>query len=231
MKNHVMMVRHLVKRYGHFQLGPVTLDLSCGTAYGLLGPNGAGKTTLLNCMAGQSRLNCGRIYFEHQEVLWGDWRVRERIGFLRETPLLYDELSVEQTLRFASCMYPTWDRDFVRSWQERLRLDGRKKVRHLSRGMRVKLAILAGLAHGSRLLLLDEPTAGLDPEGRADLQSLLRELVRERGACLLLSSHLFEDMELSCDEIKILREGRIIHECRLGDPESISLRQLYFDRR
>ncbi len=232
MKLHSLGVRDLVKRYEGFHLGPLAFDLAPGRACGLLGPNGSGKTTLLNCLAGQVRPDAGEILWNGRDIPWGDWRYREEISFTLETPILYEDLSIGQTLRFASSIYATWDGPFALDWLAKMKLDPKKRVRALSKGMRVKLSLIAGLAHGAKLLLLDEPTAGLDPDARADIQELLRNLVRERQACLMISSHLFEDIESVCDDLIILRQGRItltsaIRTHDLQVPAS-GIRNLYF---
>lgn len=221
-------MKGLVKRYPGFQLGPVTLELDPGEAYGLLGPNGAGKTTLLNCLACQSRLDAGSFRWRGRPVHWGDWRYRGEISFVRETPALYEGLTAGQLLRFASRIYPAWDDRFARDWQARLHLPTDRKVGAFSKGMRVKLSLLVALAHGARLILLDEPTAGLDPDARADLHALLRQLVEKQRACLLISSHIFEDIESVCDEVMILHQGAIVFSSRLSELRKRSVRDVYF---
>ena len=213
----LVSVRNLVKKYEGFQLGPISFDLVSGRACGLLGANGAGKTTLLNCLVGQSKMDEGGVTWSGQPISWGEWKHREAVGFVPESTILYDELTVEQTLKFSSYLFETWNEGFAQEWRVRMELDGGKRVRKLSKGMKVKLSIIIGLAHEAKLLLLDEPTAGLDPDSRVDLQGLLRQIVEEKEAALLISSHLFEDIELVTDEIKILRSGTLAFETSQDD--------------
>jgi ABC-2 type transport system ATP-binding protein len=209
----------IVKRYGTFTLGPLTATFRRGRRYGLLGPNAAGKTTLLGCIAGQVRPNEGSIRWKGRVLHWGDWQSRADMAFIAENPCFYDEFSVAGNLRFGAEVYPHWDEAFAARWCERLKLDLRRRFGDLSRGTKVKVALIAGLAHRSDLLLLDEPTSGLDPDARAETQDLLREL-GAADALLVISSHLFEDIESVANEVKIIREGHIVFEgplARLSD--------------
>ena len=203
-----LKLSRVTKSYGAFTLGPIDLFFATGTAYGLLGPNGAGKTTLLGSMAAQLHHD-GKVSWGQTPITALNPRLREWIAYISETPNFYDELSVDQTLRFCGDVFRQWDGEAAREWRMRLNLDSRKKVGALSKGMRTKLGILIGISHQARVLLLDEPTAGLDPESREDIQQHLKALCIEKQACLIISSHLFEDLESVADEILILRDGKI----------------------
>jgi ABC-type multidrug transport system ATPase subunit len=135
--------------------------------------------------------------------------MRERIAYVPETPALYDDLTVAQSLRFGELVYRQWHPERASEWQRRFCLQGNRKVGELSKGMRTKLALLMGISHDAELLLLDEPTAGLDPESRSEFQMHLKTLAAESGACLVVSSHLFEDAEQAAEEFLVLRDGRI----------------------
>jgi ABC-2 type transport system ATP-binding protein len=194
-----------------FELGPLSLDLLPGHAYGLLGPNGAGKTTLLNILAQQLRPSFGDIRDHGKPVCWGDRRWKARIGYIKETPVFYDELTVRETIGFTRRLYNNWDAGFTVVLLRRFQLDPAQRVGTMSKGTKVKLGIVLALSHGAKLLILDEPTAGLDPTARADLHETLRDLMHERqGLCLLLSSHIFEDLERVTQEVLILRAGQLV---------------------
>jgi ABC-2 type transport system ATP-binding protein len=196
-----------------------------GRAYGLLGPNGAGKTTLLNLIALQLRLSAGRLSFGGNPIEWGDARWKSRFSYIRETPAFYDELSVAATLLLAARLYDRWDAPFAKQLVDRLGLNPYKPVGSLSKGNKVKVGIVVALAHHARLLMLDEPTAGLDPDARAELQTILRGLMREHSdLVLVLSSHIFEDIERVADEIAIMRCGHIVFHDEL---DSLAAMPLY----
>jgi len=202
-------IEGLIRRYRGFQLGPIDLRLEESGTYGLLGANGAGKTTLLNCVCGQTRPDAGRVTLNGQPIQWGDWRYRDYLNYVPETQSFYQELTVEKTLEIARSLFSNWNRRLEDNWINRLDLDRRKKVKELSKGMRVKLDLVLGAAHGARLLLLDEPTAGLDPSAREELYELIRSLMANDPVTLLISSHLFEDIEALADRVLVLKDGKL----------------------
>ena len=203
-------LRGLTKAFPDFVLGPLSAAFHPGRVYGILGPNGAGKTTLLNLVTLQCRATAGAMCHEGAAVRWGDARWKGKVAYVRESPAFYDELTVGETLRLASRLYDSWDIGLAAHMSMRLGLRGQQRVRTLSKGTRVKLGLVAALASRAELLVLDEPTAGVDPTSREELHDLLRQFRRERAElCVLLSSHIFEDLEESADEVLILRDGQI----------------------
>jgi ABC-2 type transport system ATP-binding protein len=224
-----LCLRGVRKSYPGFELGPLSLDVPQGTVVGLLGPNGAGKTTLLNVIALQSRSTAGTMTYGGVAIQWGDAWWKSRLTYVRETPAFYDELTIHDTLRFAARIYEEWDTSFADALVTRFGLDPSRRVGTLSKGTRVKLALVAALAHHARLLLLDEPTAGLDPDAREDLQRALHDLLRERpDVGILLSSHIFEDLEAVADRVGIIRNGRLVLDCRRDElPDGATLAAIY----
>ncbi|MPY90154.1 MAG: ATP-binding cassette domain-containing protein [Luteitalea sp.] len=205
----VLGARGLLKRFEGFQLGPVDLDIHIGRIYGLLGMNGAGKTTLLSCLAQQSRAS-GELLVGTRRVACNDYSHRELTAFVREVPVLYEPLSATQHIRLASRLFTRWDPALADHWLDTFRIDRRKHVRHFSKGMRVKLALILALAHQPRFLLLDEPMNGVDIESRCELQELLRAVAAEARAGILVSSHVFQDIDALATDLIIIRDGRIV---------------------
>lgn len=202
-----LVVADMEKDYGEFKLGPVSFQLPPGRAMGLLGSNGAGKTTLLAGVAGQLRLNRASVAWNAEPIVPLGWRHKEYVSYVRDVPTLYSELTVGQTVAFVSRLRSTWRQDRASAWLDAFRLDLRKPVRALSRGMKAKLGLLLAASHDVQLLLLDEVTAGVDPDTREDIQRFLRDLVVKEGASLIVSSHIFEDIEQISDDVLILRRG------------------------
>jgi ABC-2 type transport system ATP-binding protein len=206
----MLVADNLVKTFPEFTLGPISIEFAPGRSYGLLGPNGAGKTTFLDLLAVQLRPTGGQLRYGGAPIAWADTLWKERLGFVRESPAFYAELTVAQTLRLASRLYRRWEQPLAELLLDRLRLDGRKPVGTLSKGTLVKLGLVVALAHEAEVLILDEPTAGLDPTARRELLESVAALRHDRPAlCLLIASHIFEDVEELADEIVILKEGRI----------------------
>ena len=220
-----LTVTELVYAFPGFDFGPVSLTLQPGRVCGILGPNGAGKSTLLNLLTHQLRPAGGRVAFGGQGIPWNDAAWKTRFAYIRETPAFYDELRAGEVLEFAGRIYEQWDAERAERLCARLELDLQKRVSALSKGNLVKLGLVAGISSRADLLLLDEPTAGLDPSVRAGIQRALRELIEEQRDTLsiILSSHIFDDLEEVADDLLILRNGSIIFESTRDDLDRMAL--------
>lgn len=190
----------------------VTLDIPPGQVFGFLGPNGAGKTTTIRMMVGLTSISqgdikiCGYSIKEHFE------KAIANVGAIVENPEMYKFLSGYQNLRhFARMMKGITDERI----EEVVRLVGlgnriHDKVRTYSLGMRQRLGVAQAILHRPKLLILDEPTNGLDPQGIRELRDYLRHLCQEEGTTVFVSSHLLSEMELMCDSVAIIQNGRLI---------------------
>lgn len=204
------------KRFG---IEGVSFSINEGEIFGFLGHNGAGKTTTMKCILGLLRANSGRVIFCGKSLT--EYNQREQIGYLPELPYFYDHLSVEETLRFFSCLYGI---DTKRSKQrmdcviERVGLSDRKKdeVRALSKGLQQRLAFAQAILNEPTLVFLDEPFSGLDPIGRAEFRKLILEL-NENGVAILISSHILPDIQNICDKVAIMAHGRIRKEITIEE--------------
>jgi len=202
----------LSKRYGRrLALSGLNLDVPRGTVYGFLGPNGAGKTTAINLILGLIAPTDG-----HVEMFGLDARrylpqALRRVGAVLEGPAAYPDLSARNNLRISASQSGVID---GRRIDEVLALVGlttrqKDKVRGFSLGMKQRLALAAALLHDPELLILDEPTNGLDPAGMREFRDLIRELGRS-DKTVFVSSHLLNEVEQMCDEVAIIKEGRLI---------------------
>ena len=217
-----LVVSGLVRRYPRFQLGPVSFQLPPGRSLGLVGSNGAGKTTLLAGLAGQARLQEGRVTWSGQAVRCGEWRYKRQVSYVRDVPAFYGELTVRQTMAFVARLHATWSPERAAGLLDTFQLDPADRVRALSRGMRAKLGLLLAASHDVRLLLLDEVTAGVDADTRDDIQRFLRRLVAG-GVAVVVSSHIFEDIEQVSDDILILRRGVPVFSGTLQDVQRLTV--------
>ena len=216
----------LSKRYGStVALDALDLSVATGEVYGYLGPNGSGKTTTIRLLLGLHRPTAG-----HAEVFGHDsWRdpgsAHRRVAYVAGEPLLWPALTGRETFEYLARLRGGVDRAYRESLINRFRLDPDKKVRALSKGSRQKVALIAALATRADLLLLDEPTAGLDPL----MEVVFRECVdeaKQRGQTVFLSSHILSEVEALCDRIGILREGRLVDEGTLGALRRLSAQNL-----
>ncbi|UCF34907.1 MAG: ABC transporter ATP-binding protein [Phycisphaerales bacterium] len=192
----------------------VSFQLSGGQLLGLVGPNGAGKTTLLRSLSGLHAPTRGEARIMGQPVLGQDEVVRQHVGFAPDTPPAYEELTINQFLRFIAEAYELSSAEAeerIDFWLERLWLAERRhtKINELSRGMRQRLTLARTFVPRPHVLLLDEPLTGLDPKGRIHLRGVLRMLA-EQGCAMVVSSHILSDLEEVATHIAIIEHGSII---------------------
>jgi len=199
----------VTKSYPEFALGPISLEIERGTSLAIIGPNGAGKSTLMDMIAGISDPSSGDVAILGK-ALDTNPEQKTHIGFASEDRPFYENLSGMQNLRFLSTFFGTWSNEEAQRLAAHLELPLQKKVRHLSKGNRVKLALVAALAHSPNVLLLDEPTAGLDPLVRADLLDSLWNRMTEGEPTIIYSTHILSDVDRIADEVVFVRDGRII---------------------
>ena len=196
---------------GTFVLDVPSWQLPAGQVVGLVGPNGAGKTTLLQTLAGLRSARSGEV----QVFGLDPWRhpveVRSSLGFMSDDMPLFD-LQVGPLLRQLSGYYPSWDPALVERLLERFTLDPREKVTSLSRGQGTRLRLVTALAFQPRVLLLDEPAAGLDLGGRQALLQSVLEVVRDPDRSVVISSHGLADVERIADRLLVLDRGRVVRD-------------------
>jgi ABC-2 type transport system ATP-binding protein len=212
--------RGLVKRYGRIvAVDHVELTVEAGDVFGYLGPNGAGKTTSLRMMLGLIRPTEGSVeLFGRDPVKEGVRKALEGVAGFVEAPRFYPYLSARKNLRLLADYDGGQARGRIDELLELVELSDRSgdKVGGFSHGMRQRLGIAASLLRSPRLLLLDEPTTGLDPAGMRDMRALVRRLAGE-GITVLLSSHLLGEVEELCNRVAIIRTGKIVYEGTLRD--------------
>jgi ABC-2 type transport system ATP-binding protein len=202
---------NLRKHFGQREvLRGVSLDVAAGSIFGFLGLNGAGKTTLIRILLGLSRADAGQCSVGGIDPSVDALAVRAGIGYMAENQTMYGWMQVGQLIEWVSRFYPTWDPALATSLRDQMRLDGDEKVGALSKGQTSRLALLLALAHRPNLVVLDDPTLGLDPIARRDLLRDVIGQLQDRGATVFFSSHLLYEIEPICDRVAILHEGRII---------------------
>ena len=207
----------LSKRYGStLALDALGLSVPPGEVYGFLGPNGAGKTTTIRLLLGLHRATAGRAEVFGLDA-WSDAvAAHRRVAYVAGEPMLWPSLTGAETFEFLARVRGGTDSAYRDVLVERFKLDTRKKVRALSKGNRQKVQLVAAFATRADLLILDEPTAGLDPL----MEMAFRETVleaKDRGQTVFLSSHILSEVEALCDRVGILREGRLVDEGTLSD--------------
>ncbi len=204
------------------------LDLTIprGTTMGLIGPNGAGKSTTIKMLMGMLRPSEGKVRVLGLDVIKEGPAMRKRVGYVPERHDVYPWMTVGEAIGFTRSFYATWDDGYCAEMVDLFALDLRKKVRHLSKGMLVKVGLLLAVSHRPELLVLDEPTSGLDPIVHEDfLEGVLRAICSGGGGgggktTVLYSSHNLGDVRRLADSVCILRNGRVV--VRRGIEELLS---------
>lgn len=210
-----LKITNLVKTYGSYEaVKSVSFEMEKGEIYGLLGPNGAGKTSIISCIVTLQEPTAGEISVYGKDPHADPMGAKTKIGFVPQEIINHGYFNVYEILEFQSGYFQRRKNneriDYLLNrlglWEHRF-----KKVKALSGGMKRRLLIAKALVHEPQLLLLDEPTAGVDIELRASLWEFVREL-REQGISILLTTHYLEEAEMLCDRVGILQKGRLVSE-------------------
>lgn len=199
-------VKGLCKRYENFALENVNFSLEQGTITGLVGRNGAGKTTILRSILGAAHLDDGSISLLGKPI---NEQTKQEIGVVYDTCCFGEMLKIGQVDRVLGDIYRNWSRDVFLGMCEHYELPENKTIKTFSRGMKQKLSIAAALAHSPKLLLLDEPTGGLDPVAREQILHDLQTFIEDGEHTVLLSTHITSDLDRVADHVLIVSHGRM----------------------
>ena len=206
-------VSGLGKRYPHFELHDIDLALAEGEIMGLVGVNGAGKTTLLRILAGISSPDSGTVEVLGHSLPREQVAAKRQLGFASEDMRLYRKRSLRWHMDLIARAYPDWDESYAGILLKRFALRAEQLLDGFSHGQRVKALLLLNLARRPRLLLLDEPTTGLDPVARVEVLEALSDVLRDGDRSVVFSSHNTHDIEQLADTITFLHEGRMLASC------------------
>ena len=207
----VVQISRLTRRFGSkTALDEVSLTVPRGGVFGLIGGNGAGKTTLIKHILGMLRAQTGSVQVFGLDPVANPVGTLGRIGYLSENRDLPDWMRVGELIRYTQAFYPTWDERYAEELRAMFDLDLNTKVQHLSRGQRARAGLLVALAYRPDLLVLDEPSSGLDPIVRRDILGAIIRTIADEGRTVLFSSHLLDEVERVADRVAIIHQGRIV---------------------
>ncbi|MBL8517041.1 MAG: ABC transporter ATP-binding protein [Betaproteobacteria bacterium] len=208
--NSAIALRGVSKRYSDFSLENIDLELPVGQIMGLVGANGAGKSTIMRILIGLIRADTGQVEVCDHRLPDDQVAAKREIGYASEDMRLYKGQTLRWHMDFVQRMYPSWDALYAEQLLKRFDVPSAQKVGGFSHGQRVKALLLLVLARRPKLLLLDEPTTGLDPVARAEVLEALADVLRDASRSVLFSSHNTMDVEQLSDTITFLHKGRLV---------------------
>lgn len=216
--NEAISLKGVNRRFGDFNLHIDDLSLERGYVMGLVGRNGAGKSTAIKILMNLIYPDSGEVRVLGLKQPGADMEIKRRVGYVSENPVFYGDMTVDWMARLVAGCYSTWDRDLYEGYLRKFALDRRKKVKDLSKGMVAKLGLMLALSHKPELLILDEPTSGIDPVVRHELLEEIAEIMRDERRTVILSSHITQDIEQVADFVGIIDEGAMVE---FADKESL----------
>ena len=210
MKNLTVQFEGVRKQYPHFCLDNINLELPTGSIMGFIGADGAGKSTTIRVLMGLVHQDAGTVRVLGHPMPAEQTAAKRDIGFVSEDMRLYGAATLAWHMKFVSSIYPGWDQPYAEALLGRFDLKAQQKIKGLSHGQRVKAALLLALARRPRLLVLDEPTTGLDPVARHGVLGEMMAALADEEKTILFSSHNTQDVEQMSDQITFIDRGKII---------------------
>lgn len=211
MSEPVIEMSGLTRRFGaKTALDSVNLSLPKGSVYGLVGANGAGKTTLIKHILGLLKAERGRVRVFGLDPVAEPVPVLSRLGYLSEENDLPGWMRVDELMRYSRAFYANWDQRYAEELRESFQLDPAAQIKNLSKGQKSRAGLLVALAYRPELLVLDEPSSGLDPIVRRDILGAIMRTIADEGRTVLFSSHLLDEVEQVADHVTMIRDGRLL---------------------
>lgn len=208
--DNILHVDNLCKKYKNFKLNNVSLQLPKGFIMGLIGENGAGKTTLIKLIMNLVKKDSGDIKIFDKDNVKFEREIKDRIGFVYDEVCYYDHMSLKENGNMVSVLYSKWDKDKFNYYLNKFELNKDKKLKELSKGMRMKFSLCIALSHGAEFIIMDEPTVGLDPVVRSEVLEELQSLMENENMGVLISTHITSDLERIADYITFIKDGSIV---------------------
>ncbi|RAL26106.1 ABC transporter ATP-binding protein [Thermoflavimicrobium daqui] len=203
-------VNHVSKAYQDFMIEDLSFSVPKGYIMGLIGPNGAGKSTTIKMILNLVKKDRGSIKIFGFDHIEHEIKVRERIGMVFDENHFYEDLTCAQVKKIIARFYKNWDERIYHNYMKQFQLPHDKKVKELSKGMKMKFAIAMALSHHAELIIMDEPTAGLDPIVRSEVLDILQEIVLDENKSVLFSTHITTDLEKIADYLTFIHDGQVV---------------------
>lgn len=205
----ILKVSNLSKEYKSFKLDNISFTLPKGYIMGFIGANGAGKTTTIKLIMNLIRKSSGNIEVFGKDNVKHEIEVKSNIGFVYDECSYYEELSIKDNINIVKRFYKTWNQKQCDEYLKKFKLDPSKKVKELSKGMKMKFSISIALSHDADLIIMDEPTSGLDPVSRSEMLEILQEYIQDGEKSVIFSTHITSDLEKVADYITFINKGKL----------------------
>ncbi|NLY45810.1 MAG: ABC transporter ATP-binding protein [Tissierella sp.] len=206
----ILIAEKLSKKYEGFTLDEVSFQLPKGCIMGLVGENGAGKTTIIKLILNLIKKNSGTVQVFGLDNIENDPKIKNRIGVVMDESNFHDNLKPTDISIIMNNIYDNWDKELFSRYLNRFKLPKDKRVKDYSKGMKMKLSISVALSHDPELLILDEPTGGLDPIVRSEILDIFLEFIQDEEKAILFSTHITSDLDKIADYITFIHNGSII---------------------
>lgn len=210
--DNVLEVTGVNKNYQNFSLENITFTVPEGCITGFIGINGAGKTTTIRTILGLATKSAGSIKLFGQDMDKNEQQLKDRIGIVLDGSCFYDDLTMAEMKGIVSKAYSKWNDKSFKEYMDRFSLDSKQKIATLSKGMRIRYAIALALSHEAEMLIMDEPTNGLDPLARSQLLDIMSEFMKQGGKGVLFSTHITSDLDKIADTLVLIHDGKIMFE-------------------
>ena len=212
----VISIRNLSRQFGNtLALNNISLNIPRGSVFGLVGVNGAGKTTLIKHLIGLLKAKQGEVEVFGKDPVKNPVEVLSRIGYLAEDNELPEWMKVEEILNYTQAFYPGWDHQYANELVKSFDLDPTKKIKNLSKGQKSRTGLILAIAYKPEILILDEPSSGLDPIVRSDILKAVIQTVSNEGRTVVFSSHLLDEVERVSDHITMINQGNVVISSQL----------------
>lgn len=208
--NNILEVKNLRKEYKDFTLKDISFNLERGYIMGFIGPNGAGKSTTIKLIMNLIRKKSGTINIFGKDNILHERDVKEKIGFVYDENYFYEDITLEEMKRIIAPFYKQWDNKAYDKYIKDFNLPSKKKIKELSKGMKMKYSLALALSHNAELIIMDEPTSGLDPVFRSEMLEILYSIMQDESKGVFFSTHITTDLEKVADYITFINNGDII---------------------
>jgi len=206
----ILEVKGLYKEFRDFTLKNIDMELGRGYIMGLIGPNGAGKSTTIKLIMNLLKKDGGQIKIFGKDHIEHEQEIKNRIGFVFDENHFYEELTVSEMKWVVSRLYNKWDENAFKKYLRKFQLTENKKIKELSKGMKMKFSLAVALSHNAEFLIMDEPTSGLDPLIRSELLDILSEEIQDENKAVLFSTHITSDLDKIADYITFINQGELV---------------------